>query len=257
MHTKVVVAVTLILAASMARASETLSELLSRNWSISMNTCRAWALYWNGNRICLLDGRGQTTEQPLTHLSNGDAAYLKSLKIKLPGKAAFDLRVATNDVTVAIDRYNDLLQAAQSNHVEGTVVKDGSFVVVGQRRSWSGETNTYIRVSSNGTRTVDIRRRPGGEERSYNEVVQTHQLATTAVNVEEVNRLKRVLKDLEDKKKALLLFGRMNPGLLPDEDHGGTTAKLKELKEMLRQNLITYAEYETQRKKVVDAIGVP
>ena len=116
-----------------------------------------------------------------------------------------------------------------------------------------GGTNTHHGVSTNNMNTTSIRRR----RPIPSEVLQTHQVSTTVVNVEEVNRLKRVLKDLEDKQKALRLLGKLNPRLLPEEVPGETTAKLIELKEMLRQNLLTREEYETSRKKVIEALGKP
>jgi hypothetical protein len=79
MHTKIGVVVALILVASMASARETESELLSRMWSINMTHCKAWPLYWTGNGVCLLTGKGEAMERPLKHLSGADVAYLRTI----------------------------------------------------------------------------------------------------------------------------------------------------------------------------------
>ena len=249
------VVLALLVASSAAIADEELSELLIRNWSINMNKCKAWPLFWNGSRICLMGENGATTERPMSHLSNADSAFLK--RHRLPSLATFDLCAATNDVSMAIDRYTILLQTAQSNHAEGTARTTGTTtVLVPERRGhrWSGETNTVSKGTGGRLPPQDNKRRQG-EAWQVAGIVDTSQQSTIAVNVKEVEKLKLVLRDLENKKKALILFGRTNPGFFRSERPGGAAAILRELNGLLQQQLITKEEYHERRKKVVDSVG--
>ncbi len=64
-----------------------------------------------------------------------------------------------------------------------------------------------------------------------------------------------MLKDLQDKKRALTSLGERTGKLQRDEGTGGAAARLRELNELLQQKLITQEEFNARRKKVVEGIG--